>query len=500
MISVGLRLLLLWVLFISLATFSPFDFDTRSVAHSFSLFQDESHLRDPIHFALNLALFVPLGGLLHHQGRRIAKAQSIGILTAVVCLLISLAIEYFQRYLPSRDSSVIDVIANTSGAMIGAFGDRTWAASFQTRIDRIRTGTPPAMLSAALLVFTAATLLMSGALQARTRLSNWSAEYPLLLGNERTGDRPWRGRVFALTITDAATPLATVRQFSAGSTVVLPGSPIAAFDFSGNPPYEDKAGNVPAVMWAEASPALPGRSWLQSERAAARFAQRLRAANRFTLRIRCATDDTNQDGPARIVSNSFSTLLRNFTLGQQGADLIFRLRTPLTGENGSFLETIVPGVFANNHERDILVTYDGANVLGGIAGTDRIFRTQFGPSVPMAVLLSSVLPDEVRLAELPVYNMAYLGFLFLPPGMLMVLLGSTWRRQLLFSVVYLSIASLLLEATLAVVSGRLFSLTNVLTVSAVGAAVFVAAFAILSQPDVRSRREHRWSIATESSV
>jgi VanZ family protein len=500
MISVGMRLLLLWALFIAVATFAPFDFNIRSVAHSFSLFQGDSHLRDPIHFALNLALFMPLGALLHHEGPRSAKARSSWILTTVICLSISLVIEYFQRYLPARDSSLIDVIANTAGAMFGAFGDRAWSPSLEMHVSRIRTGTPRALLAAALLVFMAVTLLMSGALQARTRLSNWSAEYPLLFGNERTGDRPWRGRVLTLTITDEATPLASVRRFSGGAAVALPGSPIAAFDFSGDPPYEDKAGIVPALMWTEASPTLAGRPWLQSEGAAAHLAQRLRAANRFTLRIRCATDDTNQDGPARIVSNSFSTLLRNFTLGQQGADLVFRLRTPLTGDNGSFLETVVPGVFSTHRERDILVTYDGANVLGGIAGTDRIFRTQFGPAVPMAVLMSSVLPQEIRLEELPMYNMAYLGFLFFPAGMLMVLLGSTWRRQLLLSIVYVSIASLLLEVTLAVVSGRLFSLTNVFAVSAVGAAVFVAAFASFSQPDVRSRREHRWSIATESSV
>jgi VanZ family protein len=500
MISVAMRLLLLWALFIVLATFSPFDFDTTSVAHSFSLFQDDSHLRDPIHFALNLALFVPLGALLNHEGRRISKVKSLVILTGAICLVISLGIEYLQRYLPSRDSSLIDVIANAAGAMIGALSDRAWSVSLRAHLDRIRARMSPALLAAALSIFMVVTLLMSGALQARTKLSNWSPEFPLLFGNERTGDRPWRGRVFALTITDEATPLASVRRFSAGATMALPGSPIAAFDFSGDPPYEDKAGNVPALRWTEASPALAGRSWLQSERAAADLAQRLRAANRFTLQIRCATDDANQDGPARIVSNSFSTLLRNFTLGQQGADLVFRMRTPLTGDNGSFLETVVPGVFSTHRERDILVTYDGANVLGGIAGTDRIFRTQFGPAVPMAVLMSSVLPDEIRLEKLPMYNMAYLGVLFFPAGMLMVLLGSTWRRQLLFSIVYVSVASLLLEGTLTVVSGRLFSLTNFFAVSAVGAAVFVAAFAIFSQPALRSRREHRWSIATESSV
>ena len=328
MISVGMRLLILWALFILLATFAPFDF-TRSVAHSFSLYQDDSHLRDPIHFALNLALFVPLGGLLHHELRRISKMQSLVIVTAVMCLAVSLGIEFVQRYLPSRDSSLIDVIANTGGAVIGTLTDRAWSGSLQTWIDRIRARPSPALLTAALSVFLAVTMLTSGVLQARTRLSNWSSEYPLLLGNERTGDRPWRGRVLALAITDAATPLASIRRFSAGATVALPGSPVATFDFSGDPPYEDKAGNVPEVFWT-AAPST-GRPWLQSDEPAALLAQRLRATNGFTLRIRCATDDANQDGPARIVSNSFSPLLRNFTLGQQGADLVFRLRTPLTG-------------------------------------------------------------------------------------------------------------------------------------------------------------------------
>ncbi len=96
-------------------------------------------------------------------------------------------------------------------------------------------------------------LLISATLQAGTRLSNWNPEYPLLIGNERTGDRPWRGRVFALDITDAATPAASVRRFSAGESVVLPGDAIAAFDFNGNSPYKDATGTLPDLEWTDAS-------------------------------------------------------------------------------------------------------------------------------------------------------------------------------------------------------------------------------------------------------
>src|SRR4029453_656978 len=228
MISVSVRLLILWALFVVLGTLAPFDFRTMPSIHegTFKLFQYGSYERDPVHFALNLIFFAPLGALIHHEGkRRQLKVRSILILTAAVGLLLSLTVEYFQRYLPSRDSSLIDVLANTAGGLMGVFGGRAWGASVETRLDRVRARSSPTVFAAPMAAFMAVALLASGVLQARTALSNWSADYPMLIGNERTGDRPWRGRVFALTITDAAAPLGVVRRFSNGESVMLPGSP-----------------------------------------------------------------------------------------------------------------------------------------------------------------------------------------------------------------------------------------------------------------------------------
>jgi VanZ family protein len=522
MMSVSVRLLILWALFVVLGTLAPFDFGAMSAAHSFKLF-DGSHERDPLHFALNLILFMPLGALLHHEGqRRSSRLQSILILTGVLSLLLSLTVEYIQRYIPSRDSSLIDVLANTAGGVIGALGDRAWRASLETGLNRMRARTSAAMLTVVMAAFLAAALLTAGAIQARTGLSNWSAAFPVLIGNERTGDRPWRGRVFAFTITDAATPHALVRRFSAGESVALPGSPIAMFDFNGDPPYRDATGNLPEINWMEpanesasvnaAGPngfrrsgpnggiALTGQPWLETAGPAVRIAQRLRKTNMFTLRIRCATDNTNQDGPARIVSNSFSPLLRNFTLGQQGADLVFRLRTPHTGDNGYPFETIVPGVFAVDQPRDILVTYDGATLLGGIARTDRVFRTELTPAVSLAGLVASLTSQKVRTDQPPMYTMVYFGGLFLPPGVLIALLGSTRRHRAVFSGVYVVVAAVLLEMTLVLVSGRSFAWGNVVMFGTVGALVLVAVAAVLSQPDLQRRQARRWWIATESSI
>ncbi len=254
-----------------------------------------------------------------------------------------------------------------------------------------------------------------------------------MIGNERTGDRPWRGRVFALAMTDAATSRGVVRRFSAGESVALPGAQIAAFDFKGSPPYRDAAGNLPDLEWTErpdtsggAGTALPGRSWLRSDGPASGLAHRLRETNAFTLRVRCATDDTNQDGPARIISNSVSPYLRNFTLGQQGSDLVFRLRTPDTGVNGYPLQVFVPEVFSDHHPREILVTYDGATLLVAVARADHVSRTELTPGSSVALAIPSL---NVRPHELQMYKLAYVAALSLVPGVLIGLLGHTSRRS-----------------------------------------------------------------------
>lgn len=52
------------------------------------------------------------------------------------------------------------------------------------------------------------------------------------------------------------------------------------------------------------------------------------------IQLRAVPDRIDQRGPARILTVSRNTLLRNLTIGQEGADLILRLRTEETSLNG----------------------------------------------------------------------------------------------------------------------------------------------------------------------
>ena len=76
------------------------------------------------HFAtdvlLNVALFVPLGWLLHRAARRYGIAGRTGLfLVVAACAGFSLSIETLQYFLATRYSSIVDVAMNAVGAWAG---------------------------------------------------------------------------------------------------------------------------------------------------------------------------------------------------------------------------------------------------------------------------------------------------------------------------------------------------------------------------------------------
>lgn len=76
-------------------------------------------------FISNLIGFIPLGFMVYRRGSfgsRLPAAKYLFILSVAVGFGVSLAIESIQTWLPGRDSSALDLILNTAGTAIGAFG------------------------------------------------------------------------------------------------------------------------------------------------------------------------------------------------------------------------------------------------------------------------------------------------------------------------------------------------------------------------------------------
>jgi hypothetical protein len=409
--------------------------------------------------------------------------KPVVLLAAAAGVLVSLAVELLQLFLPSRFPSLLDVGSNAAGAVAGVYLHRAWAPWASAAATRLRSRTSTAVVAAVLVGFAIAALIGSAALQARTRLSNWDDTYPLLIGNERTGDRPWRGRVYRIRLTDRAASAASLRLFAEGSAPAMPGAPVASFDFAGAPPYRDAAGSVPDLVWTgrpgfthARAVSVSEHAWLRTEGAAPGLVGELGRSNAFTLHVVCATDDETQKGPARILSNSVDPLHRNLTVGQQGRGLVVRVRTAHTGENAAAPEIVIPSVFSDTGLRDILVTYDGATLRTAVANTGRVLRFELSPGSQIAAAWFSYFTS----AELQRYKLTYVAFLFFPPALLVGVLGRRNRRWLAWSAVWILTFALLLESTLVVVSGRPFDWIGVTTTAAIGALVFLSATVLLS--------------------
>lgn len=77
-------------------------------------------------FVINLVGFIPLGFILSAtfiQFGGILKKRVI-LITVALCFAISLIIEVAQGWMPSRSSQILDLMLNTSGALIGSMAYR----------------------------------------------------------------------------------------------------------------------------------------------------------------------------------------------------------------------------------------------------------------------------------------------------------------------------------------------------------------------------------------
>jgi VanZ family protein len=99
-----------------------------------------------------------------------------------------------------------------------------------------------------------------------------------------------------------------------------------------------------------------------SENPAAVLHNKIVLNNAFALECWVRSLDKDQYGPARIVSYSIHAGQRNFTLGQEGGDLVFRLRTNSTDPNGMYPTVRARGTFDSDALRHIVVNFQSGNL------------------------------------------------------------------------------------------------------------------------------------------
>jgi len=335
----------------------------------------------------NLLLFAPLGLVL----RRSSYSWVAGI-----SLLLSLAIESLQVFLP-RHSSPFDVAANTAGALGGR-----WLAA---RLPHIEIP-PPRALGAASLALAILGLGWIGLARPSlgpNDLSNWEL-FPLVIGNEATGDRQWRGTIAEFSIYDRALRSESSSLSAGEPPAWADGGPVLwmRFETPTLARVDGPAGSqhfdwgLPVGQGFQLEPdglhIREGR-WLLPDPVAEHVYGRLIDANALSVVARVRPENLEQTGPARIVSLSGGPGERDFTLGQRHRNVVFRVRTPHTGPNG-----VAPGVETRDEPltgrlQTLVASFDGERGRIEVAGScrvERFYPSARGPYPLMAGIASTV--------------------------------------------------------------------------------------------------------------
>lgn len=345
-------------------------------------------LRDVIE---NVALFIPMGMMLHRN--RVIRMLAIAAFS-------SMGIEAVQLWLP-RVSSPWDILANVTGCTIGGLLSR---ARFPRRAELYVLGNPSVSAPLAIVILLAG--LASHPPTEAHDLSNWEP-YPLIIGNERTSDRPWHGLLREFAIFDRALAEEEEPLPEGGPEAWENGGPILWFRFEApsagviDGPRGARELRLERLIGPLAKPTaegleLAGGLVLFPEPVAQHVMRRLMSSARLSLTARFQPAKLSITGPGRIISMSQDPYLRNFTLGQERQDIEVRIRTTAAGLNGRNPSTTTFGDPLTQGDHHVTAVFDGRTtriyVDGKCEGSNVIVAERvvgkLGLPLPLSIVLS----------------------------------------------------------------------------------------------------------------
>ena len=412
----------------------PLDLSWAATIDQFRGTPDTSNSTDVI---VNVLFFIPLGigggAWLTEHWQRFRSIQVLAI-TLLVSFGLSLTVETGQLFLISREPGLIDLATNSFGGFLGV-GFYLLVERFQKPLvyffDRLTLFRQPQLLFRALITFWLAYLgLMSGLLISvadSNQLTNWRADLPLIVGNENTGDRPWTGTIHNLCISDQALETSYIRQAigkhpcpKLEQTTEFSSS-YAFAPLTQN--YPDLADNSPSLQSLNITVSdkregvtLGSHNMLRSTESPLVLNRRIRDSSQFTLITDIATDNFQQEGPARIISLSQDLHHRNLTLAQSRQDLSLRLRMPFTGDNGKQPEIRLNNFFRDTDFHPLAVVYDGLELHFISYGLDKTLY--LGSEAALFWSTFGIISEKMFLiVNVDWFNkILYYSFIFVPLG------------------------------------------------------------------------------------
>jgi glycopeptide antibiotics resistance protein len=429
-------LLFLYVGYVLIATLYPFELSadfTQSIDESLSRFlasiQGNWKTLVSKDFLVNILLFIPFGVLLYRLLESLGRSKILTICLAAICGgCISFMIELCQVFI-SRHPQALDVLSNTVGTGTGALLSALWPRPVAFVAGVWERGGGSRIALCLVLLYGALPLMLS-IMQVVAPFHIWDSRFSFQIGNEATLNRPWLGKIYLVALYNRALSAYEISNnfyqgfASAGSERRAEGL-IALYTFGemqGDIVHDRSGFREPLdlvispqdrVRWLGSSHGIEilRPAILKSQQTGAKLITAINETDEMSVEVWLTPDNTEQHGPARIVSVSADLTKRNFTLGQEGANIQFRLRTPVSITNRSPLFLTTRDGVSTSDESHVVATYTN--------GVERLYLN--GKQQPELLNLTSDGIVGFGTRKTAVTQLAYTFFYFFPVSFFLVL-------------------------------------------------------------------------------
>ena len=388
---------------------------------------------------INLLIFLPFGAsFANHLGDRHLGSWKSLLSVVYSAFLLTFIVEILQGFLPGRNPSCIDLILNVLGAIAGflifkLYGFRIKKIA-QFMRNKLRIKLSRRRLFIIFFGYLIFVLLGSISLQRMTTYlwspTNWDTTFPLIVGNELEGDRPWNGEISSLCLASRVVTAQPYEKFPKEKACDFWEQTFSSiYDLGDLPPINDRTGKLPplllqGVFETSSTPIkLSPNMWLQTSEAISQLSDQVRQSGQLAIGIVLKSHQRDQFGPARIISISNGPYERNFMLGQESNHLYLRLRTPLTGKNGTRIGFVVPHAFAESSSiSSLLLKFNQAHLMVQTEPSSSVQQFRFTPGTTLFWLISPLQKVEIHLTRKNriFYDSIFYGLIFIPLGRLWV--------------------------------------------------------------------------------
>jgi hypothetical protein len=284
-------------------------------------------------------------------------------------------------------------------------------------------------------------MLLSVSLYYALVFNDWNWDYPLIVGNEPRGTRPWVGTLYRFAIAEGAITEREVEQSFGRDSLVLSPPAVMACDyvFDGAPPFRDRVGRAPALESEGREPfpaeaqgvALAEARWLATAKPATDLSASIfYNPEGFTIYLRLRPGALGQIVHGRIFCIGSDAPRINLALTQEERELCLRLRTMTTGYGGYNPIIAIGDIFPDTLEHSVILTYKQLQLNVYADHVTRRHTFTIGPGLAM---FNRFLPSKRKLDITSPFarinDLLFALFAFVPLGFILALIVSRCQQM-----------------------------------------------------------------------